>query len=441
MRIILATHQFDLPGGSESYLITIAEQLVKLGHNVEIYTNKTGRMSDLARSREINVCAHAIEFAKKPDIIISQDGIVSYTLFEHWPTIPQLFVCHSPLFELQTPPLIPGVVKAVVAMSDRIVRRIEALSTQHKIIRLRQPIDVDRFVSRQTPHKRPKTALLLGNYLDGEDKRIITDAWQPAGVSFTQIGIKTKYSLTPEEAINNADIVVGKARAVLDAMACGRPAYVYDAFGTDGWVTPQNYEAMEADNFSGLALGRVKDKIRLRRDLDDYDPLMGIANRELVMIHHHARVHAQQLISLCHDLISLPVTQATPYQEMARLVEATWRSEPELFVLRRAFSTTADRANQAEEDNARLKTELVTAASEILQLNTELIHSRNDMSLAKSELKYAVERADFAQAEIINLADQRPRRDKNICFLSKRFRVRITYQFSRLTNLFRRRRG
>ena len=35
-----------------------------------------------------------------------------------------------------------------------------------------------------------------------------------------------------------------------------RPAYVYDVYGGDGWVTPETYDAIEADSIAGQALPR-----------------------------------------------------------------------------------------------------------------------------------------------------------------------------------------
>lgn len=47
--------------------------------------------------------------------------------------------------------------------------------------------------------------------------------------------------------------MVGKGRALLEGMACARAAYLYDVAGSDGWVTPERYGAMEADGFAGQA--------------------------------------------------------------------------------------------------------------------------------------------------------------------------------------------
>ena len=51
--------------------------------------------------------------------------------------------------------------------------------------------------------------------------------------------------LSPEIRMNDVDIVVGKGRAVLEGMSCGRPAYLFDSFGGDGWVTAVVWRAAE----------------------------------------------------------------------------------------------------------------------------------------------------------------------------------------------------
>lgn len=344
MRIVLATHAFDGVGGSETYLLTVAEQLQRLGHGVTIYAVALGKVAELARARAIDIVAELDDLSDHCDVVIAQDGGVSYELADRWPQTPQLFVCHSGFFDLQLPPLVPGVVGAVVVLSDRVERRIRALDVPHRIVRLRQPIDTERLVPRAGARKRPIRALLLGNYLRGDARRALVEAWAAAGVEVVQVGVPTNTTLHPEQDIAQADIVVGKGRAILDAMSCGRAAYVYDAFGTDGWVTPEVYPLMEADAFAGQALPRVVDSDQLRRELDDYRPLMGQVNRELIMNHHQARTHAEQLVDLSRELVPAASPNTTARRELARMIRLKWRAEAELFGLRSDFAPVAAEA-------------------------------------------------------------------------------------------------
>ena len=79
------------------------------------------------------------------------------------------------------------------------------------------------------------------------------DAWEAAGVECVQAGTPAEVVADLGPALAAADIVVAKGRAALEAMCAGRAVYLYDQYGGDGWVTPDNYPAFEADHFAGQA--------------------------------------------------------------------------------------------------------------------------------------------------------------------------------------------
>jgi hypothetical protein len=349
MRIVLANDAFAAVGGSETYLLTVAEQLQRLGHDVTIYARVCGAMADLAAARGIQMARKSSELPPGCDVVLAQDGGMAYELAGRWPETSQVFVAHSPIFDLQLPPLISGITRVVVVLSDRVEQRIRAMDIPHEIVRLRQPIATERLIPRGAPRAKPQRALLLGNYLQADIRRVIVEAWSCAGIEIVQVGRPTEESLHPESDIAEADIVVGKGRAVLDAMACGRPAYVYDMFGTDGWVTPEAYPLMEADGFAGLAFPVAFDRRTLRRDLERYDPLMGQVNRELILRHHLAGTHAAELVELFRRVAARAEPSTTPYGELARLVRLRWSAEAELFLLRLALASMSEKATALDE--------------------------------------------------------------------------------------------
>ena len=380
VQVVLATDAFAGIGGSETYLLTVAEQLERLGHCPTIYARVVGAMSELAITRGIRVAPDPNDLPGHCDVVLVQDGGMAYELAQRYPTVPQVFVAHSPIFDLQLPPLIRELTSAVVVMSERVEQRIRALDTSHEIARLRQPIDTDRLVPRGAPCGRPERALLLGNYLRADARRVIVDAWTSAGLEVIQFGQPTTETLQPEAEIAKADIVVGKGRAILDAMACGRPAYLYDVFGTDGWVTAERYPAMEADGFAGLALPDVVDGERLRKDLEAYDPLMGQVNRQLILTHHVARIHVHELVALFHRLAPGAPPATTPYRELARLVRLRWRAEAELFGVRIEFGSLAEQlaAVSKELANARAAQTALTARAEHAERALEVARQQHE---------------------------------------------------------------
>ena len=181
-------------------------------------------MSDFAVRRGLTVAVGEDRLRERCDAILVQDSGMAYALAERWPSTPQVFRACTEIYDFQFPPQLPDVVQAVVVVNDRVQRRIEALDGSYEIIRLRQPINTDRFRPLVEIHEQPRRAVLLGNYLAGNRARLLTDAWEAAGIECVVVGADGDRSTEPEEAIAAADIVVGKARAALDGMACGGPS-------------------------------------------------------------------------------------------------------------------------------------------------------------------------------------------------------------------------
>jgi hypothetical protein len=243
-------------------------------------------------------------------------------------------------------------------MNERTLARVAALAGDLRTVRLRQPVDTERLVPRRPPSATPRRALLLGNTLTGATLRLIVDTWGAEGVEVVQVGTLTDKSLHPEDEIAAADIVVGKGRAILDAMSCGRPAYVYDAWGGDGWVTEETFEAIEANSIAGQAFPDVVDAARLRADLAAYDADMGRANRLRVTSRNGARAHAQALVGLAREVTGTPSAEVGEASELARLTRLCWRAEVEVLRLQTAVRTEAERhAAEAERYAADLQSE------------------------------------------------------------------------------------
>ena len=325
MRIALATQSFSSLGGSSTYLLTVAEQLERLGHDATILGLELGEMADLARGRGARVVERTDDLGEV-DALIAQDAPAALALTAHDARAPLLFVCHGTGRDGMAPPQSPDLASAVVVMNERVRARVEALSAGHAVLRLRQPIDMERFAPRAGPRRHATRALLLGNNLQGTRRAMVREVCEQAGLELVQIGRHGTAEGAPEHAIGEADLVIGYGRCVLEAMACGRPAYVYDHLGGDGWVTPDNFAELEADGFGGRATDAVIDRERLRADLLAYDVEMGLANRDLVVHAHDAGRHAQALVAAFQEAGARHVP-AAPLDEIARLVRLQWQTD------------------------------------------------------------------------------------------------------------------
>lgn len=364
MRVIVANPRLAAPGGSETYALTIAEHLARLGHEVLLFAPTVGEpVAGWAHRRSLMLLAEENALPEATGALITNvDPGLSLRLAARYPSAVHLFVPHSEEDRFLPPPL-PGAVSATIALSERQRVRAAARPGAGEVVRLRQPIDLALFAPRRPPAEPPRVVLLLGNYHGMRTGRAaeIKDAWGTSGMEWRQLGAD-KATLDVAPVMAQADIVVGYGRAALEGMASGRPVYVHDHSGTEGWVSADAYEALEAGGFAVSERRRGRTASDLRADLREYSPDLGRIGHELVRAHHDARQHAAELVALVERLRP---ASAEPAAEVLRdralrhallsLIDAQMRAEGiaestrlELRQLHEAHDALSERTEQAE---------------------------------------------------------------------------------------------
>jgi hypothetical protein len=366
MRIVVGTRALVGPGGTETSVTTVAWELERLGHEVTVTAEMLGPLADDARRRGMRI-EDPDDLPEGCDAVLAHDATMAAVLAARYPDARLVFVAHSEFFDPQLPVQIPDVVDAVVACSDRLAARMRALALEVPIVRLREPIATDRFASTAELPLRPRRALILSNYLHGAQRNALFDAWGPSGIEFAQVGAASSTMLDPRPAIEDADIVVAKARAALEAMCLGRAVYLYDQFGGDGWVTPDAYPALEADNFAGQATPRPRTASDLASDLADYRPEMGRVNHELVRTHHGARRHAHELVAVLRGSHERPACGPETLAEVARLTRATWHAQHRIVALEHETWALRQRLATGEAESASLREQAADAARRLAE--------------------------------------------------------------------------
>jgi hypothetical protein len=297
---VLITHSRFLLGGSETYSVTIAEQLERLGHPVEIFAGEaSGKGRELAASRGLKLSTGEPEILADRedfDVAIAQDAASAYALASRR-EVPQIFVIHG-LAGFEHPPQGLRPLPLVVVLNDRIGSHAAALAGKPEVVRLRQPIDLQRFKPRGPSRPRARQVLVFSNYLEDDRMAMLEEACDDLGLELRKMGIRANASVTPQDVIAEADIVVGYGRSILEGMVMGKAAYVWDRAGGDGWVTPESYALLEADGFSGAATHTVIDGDRLREDFAAYRPEFGTLGYDIVRDHHSAARHTEALVEL-----------------------------------------------------------------------------------------------------------------------------------------------
>lgn len=367
MKVLFATHSLARAGGSETYLLTAALAVQRLGHEVGVFTLEPGEMSGLAGRSGLRVAVSEEQLDSGYDSIVVQDGATSYALAERFPSVRQLFVAHTADYALQYPPQLSGAVGAVVALNDRVGRRLEGLAHCPQLIRLRQPIDTRRFVPVSRLPSLPARLTVLSNYLQGERLEIVRRAAHDLGMSFAVVGGAEggESTLSPEDTLSRSDVVLGCGRSVLEAMACGRAVYVFGHLGVDGWVTPETYAALEEDGFAGLGSRQVTNADELRADLGGYEAAMGLANQSLAVRHHDAGAHAAELVAALRRLTPENGARSADgsLRELSRLVRVEWQTEGRAITLERRLRDSEQKRIDAQRELEGVRAEFEKVVS------------------------------------------------------------------------------
>src|SRR3954454_17361744 len=127
MEIVLATNGLIGIGGSETYLLTAAEHLPRLGHEVTVHAAEGGAMSTLMESRGVRVAIGERALPEACDVALVQDAGMAYALADHWPETPQVFRAPSSLYDFQPPPRLPGTAAPGAGGADPMARNAEVL--------------------------------------------------------------------------------------------------------------------------------------------------------------------------------------------------------------------------------------------------------------------------------------------------------------------------
>ena len=326
MRILLGLHAFEQFAGTETYTVTVAEELQRLGHEVIVHSSSAGPIAEVARKQGIPVVVDRSLLPASCDAVLAQDTGSAFQLAGRYPDAVRVMVVHSDYFALQSPPQIQDVCSAVVVMNDRVRRHVEHLATPLPVVRLRQPVDLRKFGVRSGIPERAERALVLGHYLRGPAADVVAEACRAAGLEPRLVGEPTTPTGTPEHAIADVEVVIGLGRCAIEGMAGRRAVYVYGIAGADGWVTQDSYEALEADGFGGLATPTVVDQAKLAADLSEWEPEMGMINRQLAIAHHDVAEHAIALVALLRETAAGEAPPPSRGDELARLVRMEWQT-------------------------------------------------------------------------------------------------------------------
>lgn len=323
MNILLGNNTLSILAGSETWTMTLATELKRLGHNVTAFSPELGFIATKLEGigvkcvNEIsggNMSAFSPVFEEPEnnfDVIICSHYEITKYLHSRLPNVPIIAVVHGIIHKGENGEIWPEhpvtefKVDQYISVSEE-VRDIlnKEYGIESKIIR--NFFDLDKFKKEGSIPPAPKTFLINSNYSGVNDD--ITNIAKEIAIHYggQLIGIGVNYQPTFEvdEIMAGVDVVFGMGRSVLEGVCMGKLGIVHGRWGTGGIINPDSAESLREVNFSGRRSPGLSSPEQLIAEIDkNFNQATIDKMREYMEKEHNVKVAAQKFIEIAQDLI------------------------------------------------------------------------------------------------------------------------------------------
>lgn len=323
MRILLGNNTLSILGGSETWTLTLARHLKKLGHEVVCYSPRLGFVSDLLEAEGMNSFADLPsngirpfsivlepEFDPRFDLIIANHHDIVTALRARFPDTMIISTIHGVQHLMEgargdkvPAPEHPAIGKAdvFVSVSEEVQAKLMSDYQQDSLI-VRNFFDIPHFNTKRvaTPGK-PKNILFNTNYAtkDDQDTKIMAAVARHFGARLLAVGANFVAAKDIRVALEDADVVVGMGRSALEGACAERLVLVHGRWGTGGVLNAANVQGLRACNFSGRNSGGDFFTVeRLIEEIEaNYNPETIAWGHEYVLREHNVELAAQKYLA------------------------------------------------------------------------------------------------------------------------------------------------
>lgn len=260
--------------GSELYLLDLAGELLRRGHEPVCYSPVLGELALELTALGVPVVDQLQDLRSVPDVIHGQHHMETLAALLYFPQVPAIGFCHGWLPWQEAPLKFPRIYGYAVVSKmgrERIVNRHGVEPERVRLIP--NFFDERRFDRRRSPPppSGPKRALAYGNYFSPECEPVRT-ACKEAGIELTVAGMGAMRRVgNPEQLLPRFDLVFAMGRSAIEAMACGCAVIVCGAKGVGPMVDSRNFDWLRDYNFAMRALTEPLTAARVREQIRRYD--------------------------------------------------------------------------------------------------------------------------------------------------------------------------
>ena len=259
MRILLTNHSLQFVGGTEKWTHAMALEMMRRGHEVEVFCLVGGMTSSMMLSEGITV---RMTMGSGYDLaMINHNTCLGMA---NRIDCPKIYTTHGPLNPLEMP---AGGADAYVGVSEELKHWYKQFLDRDLTV-ITNGVDLEKFYPKE-PDKESYISIHGYDQLDTNKSgprvlsmckiplagAMVAEACRLQHLPFEGIHYISNPVWDTAELIQRHDIVVGVGRTAVEALACGKYVIAFDARAetgvqADGVLTPENIDLCRERNIS-----------------------------------------------------------------------------------------------------------------------------------------------------------------------------------------------
>jgi hypothetical protein len=289
MKILLSNNHFSEVGGSEVWVYNMAVSLNELGHEVDMFINEgVNKNSNVFMNQDQfndNVNVFTVNPpVKKYDLIIANHTSTINKLLNFYSPDIMIQTCHGIVPELEQP---HPVLKNFVSVSEEIQYHLQ--QKQKKSIVIPNSINCDLFKSQKPINKNLQSVLSLAQ--DFKAICVTKKACEILNLKLEHRSKFHKYTLSLQDEINKADLIISVGRGALEGLSCGRNVISLDSrsyytsviIGHGILNSEEKIKRAMLDNCTGRKNGQQFSVESLVNEMQKYKPEYGVMGRNFIV--------------------------------------------------------------------------------------------------------------------------------------------------------------
>jgi glycosyltransferase involved in cell wall biosynthesis len=274
LRILITNLRLAGRTGTELYVRDLAVGLLRRGHHPVAYSPRLGPLAIELRDAGVPVVDDVRKLTDEPDVVHGHQHPETMRALWRFSQAPGLYVCHDRMDWHSRPPRFPRILRYVAVDHNCRERILAAGVPEDRVHVVFNGVDLERFVSRKPLPPQPRRALLFSNDAsDGSFLPAVREACVRAGVELNVAGKASGQSVArPESILGDYDLVFGKGRCALEAMAVGAAVVLLDLRGAGPMVALSELERLRRMNFGMRVLTEPIRPDFLAAQIARYDP-------------------------------------------------------------------------------------------------------------------------------------------------------------------------